>query len=356
MAVGILGILAAILIGVSGCIKQENQTDAVLYLDDVAVSAEEYAMLAQEYCNDIYRQYSTDQVNSEKFWETEIDGTMPYEQLDALVLEELKYNYALKNLAVEMDLTEDYTYMDLKESLEEENSSRTDSLEAASEDSAEKDTEKDTADVVYGLTEFDLASYYKYWYSDLETQVSNALIKSRVDVSEEDCRKYYDENAEEFTSETAVNVLYAEIPYEYSDEQGAQDLQSAAIQLKHAMEQTDNVEELSAAFGTAVLENLELNSLDTQSGLSSIYAKRWEIASQLNEGEVYGPYEGNGMLCIVKCLTRTENTVSDYENSKAQIERYLQQQKVQEIIEKEADMEVKEGAKSPKDVISDTLK
>ena len=46
--------------------EQDNNT--VFYIDDNPVSREEYEMLAQENCNQIYMKYSTEEVNSKDFW------------------------------------------------------------------------------------------------------------------------------------------------------------------------------------------------------------------------------------------------------------------------------------------------
>lgn len=337
-AARILGVLAAVLILNTGCAGQEKSTqqadDAVLYLGGEAVSEEEYGMLVQEYCNEISMQYTTDEVNSEGFWETQIDGSTPYERLEEIVREKLRYNYALKKLALQMEVVEDYSYEDLVSSMKEENESR----EAASEQD-------------YGLTGYDEASYYKYWYSNLETEVTGALIQKEIEIAEEDCRDYYDSNQAEYIYDIGVKILYVEI----SD---SEENQNPALQLKAAMSQ-EEIDSADALFGIPEFssedisaEELELTSLDTQEGMSGVYTTRWELASQLEEGEVYGPYEDNGSLCIIKCLARTEGGSVDFADVKSQIERYLQTQKAQERIAQEAEgLEIKEGTASEKDLI-----
>ena len=178
-------ILTVALVLVPGCGKDGQETsgtaegsrkaegDIVLYLDGSPVSAEEYGMLTQKFSSQITMQYTTDQVNQEDFWETEIDGETPYSRLADLVEEQLRENYVLKDLAVELDLTEDYTYGDLMDSMEQENEDRSD----LSDD-----------EISYGLSSYDAASYYQYWYSNLETRVTEAVIRQEVQVSEADCR------------------------------------------------------------------------------------------------------------------------------------------------------------------------
>ena len=341
-AVGMLIILTAVLI-LAGCTTGEDSAkenagaeEVVLYVGDEPVSEAEYKMLAEEYSNQIYMKYTTEQVNSEDFWQTEIDGTTPWELLDELVQQELKYNYTLKDLAVEQSVTEDYTYQELMESGEEENTSRSEKL----------DSEEG---IVYGLTDYDEETYYKYWYSNLETQVINALIEDEASVSEDECRAYYEENPGTFSYETGVTVLYAEFPYTEDDRQ---DTETQAWRMEKAMENTDSISELNDAFPDASVQKLALNSLDTQEGMSGIYSYRWQIASQMSKGDTYGPYEDNGMLCVLKCIDRTDNGSVEFDNVKSQIERYLQVQEAQEIIsDREEAISVKQGSISPEDII-----
>ena len=344
-AVGI--ILTVALVLVPGCGKDQQNVsetvgesgktvgDAVLYLDGSPVSAEEYEMLAKENSSQISMQYTTDQVNQEDFWETEIDGVTPYSRLAELVEDQLKENYAVRDLAVEMDLTEDYTFSDLLDTMEQENEDRADTS---------------SSEISYGLSSYDASSYYGYWYSNLETQVVNKLIQSEVQVSEDDCREYYDENPEEYTCDVAVKVLYAEIP---EDDSGAW---NTARQLYAALESGASETEIQDVLDIS-LEELELNSIDTQAGLSGIYENRWEIASGLSEGQVYGPYEDQGALCVMKCLERRDGELVSFDQVKSQIERYLQVQEAQKIIQDRiSNMEIEQGNISEKEAILQAMK
>ncbi len=343
----ILAGIISVLTVAGGC-KNEKVTSteksiktgsAVFYLDDIPVTAQEYSMLAQEYCNQIYMQYSTEQVNSEDFWETEIDGVQPCEMLESIIEEKLRYNYALKDLAEELEILEDFTYADLLESMDAEN----DSKENLSEN-----------EISYGLNGYDAASYYKYWYSNLETQVVSALIQNKTDVSQEDCRSYYDENPEEFAYDVGVDIWYAEIPY--GEDMQQKEAQEIAVQLSKAMEKAGSTEELADVFSDISIQQMNLNSLDTQEGMSGVYSQRWSLASQLDTGEVYGPYEENGAFCVIKCIRRTENGFLDFDTIQPRIERYLQTQEAQRMIAEEVEqMTVKEGEIIAKEVILEAL-
>ena len=164
--------------------EQDNNT--VFYIDDNPVSREEYEMLAQENCNQIYMKYSTEEVNSKDFWTTEKDGETPAKQLEEKILEQLKENYTVKEAAKDLKVTEDYTYQELMEQKEEK--------------------------------------YYKYWYSNLKTDVVNQWVKENAAVTDESCSEYYQEHIEDFTYEVGVNILYTEIPS--NDENAEQEAQA----------------------------------------------------------------------------------------------------------------------------------
>lgn len=355
-ALGILGILIAVMAFAGGCgtqtenskeansnsVKQDKakmDDGAVLVIDGDPVSEEEYVLIAQNHKNDILMQYTTEQANQPDFWEKEIDGKVPYEQLAEIIQDELEDVYSIKHLAVEWNVTDDYSFEDLKKSMNQETDAQDGSV--------------DTTDS-YGLQSYDIGSYYNYWYSNLETQLINQMISESdaIKVSDSDCKAYYDQQKTAFTYDVGVELIYAEVS-ESSDADAEQHAQMLAQELQN----TEDVEGLTAAFPQASVQKLDLNSLDTQEGMSGIYLNRWNIASGLTEGQIYGPYEDQGAYCVMKCLKRTDHGTVAYEQVKDQIQRYLQMQNVQKLIqEKKERMDVKPGTRSVKDVIIQTLK
>ena len=314
--------------------KADEVQNPVLYLNGDPVSQEEYAMLAQQYKNQIMMKYATDQVNQPDFWTTEIDGETPADALASVVQDKLKENYAIKHLAVVEKVTDDYTYADLTAKMEQENNSRGD----ASDD-----------DTTYGLNKFDMSTYYSYWYSNLQTQLTNVLTANSAKVSDADCKKYYSENLTDFTYTDDVQILYAEITQQDTD--SAMEAEAKGKELAEAMQKATNEDDLQN-ITYADVQALELNSLDTQEGMSGVYRNRWEIAKKLSAGEVYGPYEDNGKICVMKCIEKEADGQLAYENAKDQIVRYLQVQQAEQMIQKEKDsMQVTEGTISVQDAI-----
>lgn len=336
----LIGAAAGCSSGGSASDEKQNPDETVLYLDGDAVTEDEYTLLASDYRNQVTMQYSTDQVNTDDFWQTEIDGETPVRQLEKLILDQLKYNYAVKHLALEADVIEDYTYDELQKKQENENNER------------ERQIEDD--ETVYGLTSYDASAYYSYWYSNLETQWKNSWIPGNAHVTESDCRDYYEDHADGYTYNTGVTVIYAELPYASESEYG--EMQNTALSLSRALETTDNIEEIEEVFPDIEFEKLELNDFNTQEGMSGVYALRWDKASQLEEGQVTAPYEDNSAVCVMKCISRTENGKLEFDEVKSQIERMLQVQAADQCInETEEQMKVENGGISAESVILKTV-
>ena len=338
IAVGILGILTAAAV-IAFCVRQSAVTvkkkETVVCMDKERVGKEEYAILIRANANVVQMNYETDQANAEDFWETETDGSAPWEELQKRVEEKLKYHYALKQLADQLHVTKDYTYKTLMADRERENDERSEKTEQE--------------EVVYGLQEFDKDQYYTYWYSNLETQVQNALIQSKVKVSEKDCKAYYDEHKDEYAADERIHVIYAEA----AGEDGWQ----TARNIQNALEHGYSVEELQGYFPEIEFNDQEFSSLDMEQGLSGIQDSRWQIAASLEDGKVSSPFEYDGKYAVIKRIERLEDQPAGYDLVKDKIERTLQVQKAADIIaEKVEKMKVAEGAVSAKDVILKTVK
>ena len=251
-----------------------------------------------------------------------------------IVQDKLQEYYAIKHLAVVEQVTDDYTYADLTAKMEQENASRGD------------DSNDDTT---YGLNNFDMSTYYSYWYSNLQTQLTNSLTANSVKASDADCKKYYSEHLTDFTYTDDVQILYAELAQQDTDQ--VMEAEAKGKELAQAMQKATNEDDLEN-ITYADVQALELNSLDTQEGMSGVYRNRWEIAKNLSEGEVYGPYADNGKICVMKCVEKEADGQVAYENVKDQIARYVQMQQVEQMIQDEKDnMQVTAGTISVQDAI-----
>lgn len=355
-ALGVLGTLIAVMAFAGGCGTEREKTgkteenistdiekknsagDEVVFIDSDPISTEEYMLMIEKHKNDILMKYSTDQVNQPGFWEKVTDGITPAEQLEAVIQDELQDNYAVKHLAMEYHLTDDYTFEDLKKHMNMENTSQENS---------------ESVEPHYGLATYNLDSYYNYWYSNLETQLMNQLTSDEkvISVSDAKCRTYYEEQQSDFTYDTGVDIIYVEAS-ENDDPNAEQTVQDIVQDLQS----TNDVKKLAETYPQINIQELELNSLNTQEGMNGVYLNRWELASTMEQGQIYGPYEDQGAYCAIKCLKRTESGVVEYDMVKDQIRRYLQTQEVQKLIQNNKDNQtVKEGTVSAKELIVQTF-
>lgn len=311
ITVGILVILTVILIGATYIGKrnlENGEENIVLYIGDYKITEDEYIMLAKENCNQVYMQFTSDQINSEDFWENEIDGITPYKMLDDIILEKLKENYALKILAKELKVEDYDTYEELVESMETYN----------------------VSDEKYGLESYDIESYYTYYYSNLETKVREMLIKNEIQITEEECLEYYKNNSDVYISDIVVDILYAEVD---ACEKNAW---NTAYQAARAMESIESIDDINEeTFPDVTVEEVQLSSLETQEGMSGIYSMRWEIASQLQAKEVYGPYKDNDVYCVIKCLEKKEKQTIEFSDCVGKIERELQLREADRLIQEQ---------------------
>lgn len=149
-----------------------------------------------------------------------------------------------------------------------------------------------------------------------------------TEFSEDQLRQVYKQNLPLFTYDVGVAVLAAEL----SPETPGETVEHILLRMG---EQTDPAQ-LAQEFPEGSFYRLEMNSLDTQEGRSGAYAARWEIASQMQEGELSGPFDAGGTQMLLRCLSRTENGTLPFETVRGTMESQLQTAAVQEKIREKA--------------------
>lgn len=302
-------------VAVNAVRDHRKETDArIMKIGDQTVTKEEFQMIVKGYSAQIKSGYTTDEANSEDFWTTEIDGQKPVQKAVELAVEELEYKKALADLAEEEGLGIETRYDALKEDLEEENEKR-----AAGQDSGE---------AVYGLQEFSLEEYYDYIYTDLESQVEEAL-KSKDEITDEEIRAVYDENIESYQYEVGVKVLVAEA----MDGIEEQTMQDAGSDMADGM----SAEELTEKYPDVSFYELEMNSQDREEGKTGVYELRWEMAAALQEGELSEVFYISGNPMVVYCEERVDNGTLSYEEVKGVLESQVKTTRAEQTIRDYAD-------------------
>ncbi len=161
--------------------KAAEETTAVT-IDETAVSDEEFCMVLDDYRSSIFNKYTTEQVNSDDFWHLDVDGQTPLDAIEEKALNELVHRKTVQRMAVERGLLEALDFDEI--------------MQMAAQENAERESAYDSGQIVYGKRNYKANEFYEYFYSNLEAQLINDIIKNDISVSDEECMAYYEENKE----------------------------------------------------------------------------------------------------------------------------------------------------------------
>lgn len=238
----ILGIVLIVLIG-----KNEDQNQVIEELKNYqgytrVVTQEEY---------DFY-QY---------FVERNIGTEISSEEMDERVKTYINEVNAVFYLANQYGLCEPYSFELLKLRMEQENESR-------------KVKQKEN-EVVYGLTEFTLETYFQYIYSNLETDIQDYLADNSSDQMRREAKKWYEKNTEDsqiiesityqVTQNGATEVLVADqtqLKFLGKSDMGLADfLNTAKVDERYEDDQTGSLREVIVLDIQYAKEDYEENEL-----------------------------------------------------------------------------------------------
>lgn len=268
--------------------------DVVMEIAGEQAVCAEYEMILKGYVSEVKRQYSTDEVNRKAFWTTEINGTLPLEQIMQLAQEDLIYKKTVAALAKKAGIEQVSDFTSIMKQME-------------------KQTSKEG--MKYGLQVYEAKDYYTYIYTSLESNLMEVLKQERK-VSEEELRENYDEHIQQYTSAVNVRMLIAEMHADAGMELAAQ----TAVRMK---EETD-MELLHAEYPDVNFYELEMSSLNTEEGKSGGYRLRWLTAAEMQEGETCEPFAIGKNIMVMRCLERKENVAADFEDVQGVIKSNIQ--------------------------------
>lgn len=116
----------------------------------------------------------------EKFWETEIEGTVPYKKLADQTIEQLKYYRAVYETAIEEGYVEYADYEHMIKRMEEENKMRAEKIE--------------NGEPVFGLSKFTTELYMEYEMDSFQKRYCENLKNEGMEITEEERVQYYEKN------------------------------------------------------------------------------------------------------------------------------------------------------------------
>ena len=151
-----------------------------LKINDNEISKEEFLAAAAQKRYEVVSYFSEKGGGNvdAKFWEEAVGGELPYEKLTQEAIEELKYFYAVYDMAKEKGYVEDGSYSALIKRWEEENHFRKDKIEKG--------------EAIYGLSEYPLDLYLEYEMDSIQKSYCDDLENEGMEVTEEDRKQYYD--------------------------------------------------------------------------------------------------------------------------------------------------------------------
>ncbi|MDO4296396.1 MAG: hypothetical protein Q4D90_09610, partial [bacterium] len=175
----VVGMLLAGSLCLVGCQKAEGEakSETVLELGGYAITEEHLALYEQDNRAAItsyyYQNYGLDS-NAADFWETEVDGETPAQKLREQAMDEVALDTVERIEAVEHGISTPVTLEEIKEAMEEENEKR------------------QTASVVYGISEYGLMEYISRTKMDTENALMEVLLEDELAPTDEELQSVYE--------------------------------------------------------------------------------------------------------------------------------------------------------------------
>ncbi len=305
---GMMAVLSAAAITSCGT-QTVKDSDLVMEIEGQPVVKAEYQMILENYVAQVKGQYTTDQANQKDFWTMKQGDGTPLEQIMELAQQELVHKKVVAQLAENVGIEKKSDYLSMMQELELENDNR----EAKSAD----------GQTVYGLTSFTAKDYYTYTYTEIEGQLLENL-KEDQQITEQELKKIYQENIEQYTSDISVQMLIAEMRVELGIDQ--------AQEVAEEMGEETNEELLVQKYPDVNFYQIKMTSLNTEEGKSGAYTMRWMTASAMQQGEICQPFQIGDHLMVMRCLARTENSPESFEAVKGVLKSDVLTDKAQQKI------------------------
>ena len=295
-----------------------------LKINDNEISKEEFLAAAAQKRYEVVSYFSEKGGGNvdAKFWEEAVGGELPYEKLTQEAIEELKYFYAVYDMAEEKGYVEDGSYSALIKRWEEENHFRKDKIEKG--------------EAIYGLSEYPLDLYLEYEMDSIQKCYCDDLENEGMEVTEEDRKQYYESNLAFYQREDDRILDYVKIPYSeegMSDKQ-VQELKSCLTSIykkmdkKHSLADLAESEQLVAPYlAHADVTSSELHNYSRS--MSDVLEYAWDLKA----GESTTVMDENGSLYLIECTDRCENGLTPIEEVKDNINKALREQRYDKMIE-----------------------
>lgn len=296
-----------------------------LSIGEEKISQEEYLGVMNDIKLDVANELSRkNQVNIDNgFWQTELNGEFPYKVLAERTIDEIKQIHAVYELAKENGYIDSVSYDDIKNRMNEENQIRAEKIEKG--------------EAVYGLSSFTYNVFLEYEMDSLQKQYCEDLSNPGMEVTEDECKAYYDENKDTmFTMYDDFTIQYVRVPYDgYLTVEEKNQIYSQMTALYAASDNNigdkiSDYPELSEYYGEEEILS------DEADYMSKTIGDVMEIGYSLNVGEKSSVIDQNGYLFLVQCIDKVEHDYKPFDSVKNNIEKILREEHYNKIVEEKA--------------------
>lgn len=259
---------------------------------------------------------------NEHFWSNNFDDEIPYQLLVDRAIVALTKTHAVYEIAKEKGNIASASYTNLLDRFELENKTREEKISKG--------------EAVYGLAKFTLELYKEYEMSALEKIYMNDMDNEGMSISEEESKRYYEENKERmFVKNDDLEIEYIKVYYGISDME-----EKEVAVLKEALEKVSEELHNGATIESIISQHETLAPFYEHLKISSAEFSAWgreigdvlELAMGLESGEISSVIDQNNSLYLIHCMDRVRNDYVPYEEVEGNILKILHEKSYEELV------------------------
>ncbi len=261
-----VGLLSSLALFFEGCKKTD---EVVVTVNGVSVRETEFQLAMSHLRSEVVLHFSQEYAEtdfSDAFWKKEYgeNKETPIQVLKEKAAAELTEKHIVLSFAKNRGLIAEDDFEYIQKNHQKENASREEQLK--------------NGETIYGVTKFELWDYYDWYVSNCMVQLRNRELQN---ISEEDVKKYYDENKEEiFTTDAVLQCREYEIPLEAYGEEAEVMAQNIYAELEKGVA----FDKAGSAYGLQAKE--KSYHMSAEKGLSVMLPQLLECLQQLEVGEI----------------------------------------------------------------------
>lgn len=291
------------------CTREE--TGVVAYVNGEKIETAELMLFASMNKAEVVK-YFADKYDAEytsDFWNSVYGGENPRDILLETSMEELVPYKLKQKLAKKNDILESCDYSDFLVRLEQENTQRK--------------QKKESGGVVYGVTEYTPAAYYKDSMAKLEIELKK-IWTEKLDPSEKELLAYYEEIKDGYykkLNESSITVY--SFDQEREEEAGA---------LLESAKKGEEVQQAAEALG-AEIKNMDIDN-ESRRFITLAYPGVEELIENKQVPSAAGLFNVDGRICFVRVNEVKDGGYISFEDVEQNVLSMYTDQDFNEYIEK----------------------